>query len=182
MSEDGENITCGASGQAAYAVVFESANHTELLWPDNSVPPYPVCGEREVGYSSMLAPDCMKWTSGDQCKVMCAADYTSSAGTLTGTRDDGNGSVASIGVLPNCPAALCAIDGVPSGTSHDCDGIAFLESCFANCSDGYAPVDVTSATLSCGFNGVLVMLAKPCLARAVRSWTTTPWRARIDPP
>ena len=132
--------------------------------------------------SSMLAPDCMKWTSGDQCKVMCAADYTSSAGTLTGTRDDGNGSVAIIGVLPNCPAALCAIDGIPSGTSHDCDGIAFLESCFANCSDGYAPVDVTSATLSCGFNGVLVLLAKPCLARAVRSWTTTPWRARIDPP
>ena len=40
--------------------------------------------------------------------------------------------------------------------SHDCDGIAFLESCFAKCSDGYSPVRITSFTLSCGSNGFLV--------------------------
>ena len=39
--------------------------------------------------------------------------------------------------------------------SHDCDGIAFLESCYATCSDGYAPVDVTSPTLPSGSNGFL---------------------------
>ena len=39
--------------------------------------------------------------------------------------------------------------------SHDCDRIAFLESCYASCSDGYAPVDVTSPTLFCGSNGFL---------------------------
>ena len=83
--------------------------------------------------SSMLAPDCMNWTSGDPCEAMCAADYTSSAGTLTGTLDDGNGSVAIIGSLPKCPAAFCAMDDIPSGTSHDGDGIAFLEPCCASC-------------------------------------------------
>ena len=49
---------------------------------------------------------------------------------------------------------------------------------------GFAPVDVTSATLSCGSSGFLVsdtapldsVCAKPCLARAGRSSTTTPWR------
>ena len=40
--------------------------------------------------------------------------------------------------------------------SYDCDRIAFRESCKANCSDGYASVDVTSATLSCGSNDFLV--------------------------
>ena len=40
--------------------------------------------------------------------------------------------------------------------SHDWDGIAFLESWYANCSDGYAPVKVTSRTLSCGSSGFLV--------------------------
>ena len=40
--------------------------------------------------------------------------------------------------------------------SHECDGIAFLEFCYANRSDGYDAVNVTSATLSCGSNGFLV--------------------------
>ena len=66
------------------------------------------------------------------------------------------GSVAIIGSLPICLADLCAMDDIPSGTSHDCDGIAFLASCCANCLDDYAPVDVTSPTLSCGSNGFLV--------------------------
>ena len=39
--------------------------------------------------------------------------------------------------------------------SHECAGIAFLESCRANFSDGYDPVNVTSSTLSCGSNGFL---------------------------
>ena len=47
-----------------------------------------------------------------------------------------------------------AVDGVPSGiTSHYCEGVTFLESCHGDCSDGYMPVDVTSATLSSGFHG-----------------------------
>ena len=32
---------------------------------------------------------------------------------------------------------------------------------YANCSDGYAPVDVTSSTLSCGSNGFLVSDTTP---------------------
>ena len=40
--------------------------------------------------------------------------------------------------------------------SHECDRIAFLDSCYANCSDGHAPVDVTSSTVSWGSNGFLV--------------------------
>ena len=39
--------------------------------------------------------------------------------------------------------------------------VAFLESCYANCSDGSAPVDVTSTTLSCGSNGFLVSDTTP---------------------
>ena len=46
---------------------------------------------------------------------MCAADHTSGASTLTGTLDDGNGSVAIIGSLPKCLAALCAMNDIPSG-------------------------------------------------------------------
>ena len=37
VSKDGENITYGASCQAACAVGFESANHAELSRQDNSV-------------------------------------------------------------------------------------------------------------------------------------------------
>ena len=111
--------------------------------------------------SSMLAQDCTKFTSGDQCNVMCAAGYTGSASTLTCTLDVVNGSVSLIGSLPNCSAALYAVDGMPSVMSHDCDGIAFLESCYANCSDGYAPVDVTSSSRSCGSSGFLVSDTMP---------------------
>ena len=90
VSEDYENITYGASCQAACAVCFESANHTELSClaigqlESNSVPPYPVCEEKKcvdvaTSDSSMLAPDCTDLTSGDQCKVMCAEAYTGQA-------------------------------------------------------------------------------------------------------
>ena len=91
----------------------------------------------------------------DQRKVMRAAGYTGGASALTCTIDVVNGSVSLIGILPNCSAASCAVDGVPSGMSHECDGIAFLESCHANCSDVHDPVNVTSSTLSCGSNGFL---------------------------
>ena len=73
------------------------------------------CVDVATSDSSMLAPDCMNWTSLDPCKAMCGVDYTSSAGTLTGTLDDGNCSVAIIGSLPKCLAALCAMDDIPSG-------------------------------------------------------------------
>ena len=163
VSEDCEHITC----QATCAVGFESANHTELSClavgqlESNSVPPYSVCEEKDcidvaTSDSSLLAPDCTDLTSSDQCKVVSTAGYTGSASTLICTLDVVNGSVSLIGILPNCPAASCAVDGIPSGMSHDCEGIAFLESSCANCSDGYAPVDVTSSTLSCGSNGFLV--------------------------
>ena len=107
------------------------------------------CVDVATSDSSVLVPDCTDLASVDPCKAMCATDYTSSAGTLTCTLDYGNGSVAVIGCLPNCPAALCAVDGVPSGMSYECGGIAVLVSYYAKCSDGYDPVDVTSSTLSC---------------------------------
>ena len=185
VSEDCGNITCGASCQAACAVGPKSANHTE----SNSVPPYSVCEEKKcvdvaTSDSSRLTPDCVDLTSGDLCKVMHAAGYNGGASTLTRTLDVVSGSVSFIGSLPNCPAAWCAVDDIPSGMIHDCDGIAFLGSCYANCSDGYAPVDVTSSTclvapkaFLSGTLRHLIPLAKPCLARAARSSTTTPWRA-----
>ena len=92
---------------------------------------------------------------------MRAAGFTGSASTLTCNLDVVNGSVSLIGSLPNCSAALCTVDGISSGMTHDCDGIVFLESCYANCSDGYAAVDVTSSTLSCGSNGFLVSDTTP---------------------
>ena len=110
-----------------------SANHTELSWKGKSAPPSPTSD------SFMWATGGMNLTSVDQCKVMNAADYTSSAGTVTGTLDVVNSSMAVIGSLPNGLAALGVMDGIPGGTSH-WDGIAFLESCHANCSDEYAPV------------------------------------------
>ena len=130
------------------------------------MPPYTVCEEKKcvdvtTCDSSMLAPNCPDLTSGDQCKVMRAEGYTGGASISTCTLDVANGSVSLIGILPNCSAASCAVDGIPSGMSHDCDGIAFLESFHAICSDGYAPVDVTSATLSCGSNGLLVRDTTP---------------------
>ena len=142
VSEDCKHITYGASCQAACTVGFESANHTELSClvvgqsESNSVPFYPVCEEKNcvdlaTSDSSMLAPDCTDLTSGDQCKVMRAAGYTGVASTLTCTLDVVNGSVFLIGILPNCSAASWAVDGIPSGMSHECDGIAFRESCCA---------------------------------------------------
>ena len=98
---------------------------------------------------SMLAPDCVDLTSGDQCKVMCAAGYTGSASTSICTLVVVNGSVSLIGILPNCPVASGAVDDIPSGTSNCCEGIICLESCHGNRSNGYGPVDVTAAALSC---------------------------------
>ena len=101
VSKEGENITYGASCQAACAVGFESANHADSPGKITLC----VCGEKCVDVatsdSSMLAPDCLNWTSGDPCKAMCAADHTSGASTLTGTLDDGNGSVAISEVFQN---------------------------------------------------------------------------------
>ena len=172
VSEDYENVTFGASCQAACAVSFDAANHTELSCfaigqlESNYVPPYHVCEEKmcvdvTTSHSPMLAPDCTDMTSGDECKVMRAVGYTGGASTLTCTFDVLNVSVSLVGILPNCSAASCAVDDIPSGMSHDGDGNAFLESCYANCSDGYAPVDVTSPTLSCGSNGFLVSDTTP---------------------
>ena len=133
----------------ACTVGFASANHTELscLAVGQLVSPYPVCKEKKcvevtTSVSSMLAPGCMDLTSGDQCKVMTAG-HTGGASTLT-----------CIGILRHCSQASCAVDGIPSGMRHESDGIAFLESCYANCSDGYDPGNVTSPTLSCGSNGL----------------------------
>ena len=106
---------------------------------------------------SVSAPDCTDLTSGDQCNVVSTAGYTGSASILTRTLDGVNASVSLIGGLLNCSATGLAVDGIPSGVNHDGDGIAFWESRYANCSDGYAPVvDVTSPTLSCGSNVFLV--------------------------
>ena len=166
VSKDCEDIPDGTSCQVAWAVGFESANHTDLSCfaigqlESNSVPPYSVCEEKKcvdvaTSDSSMLAPDCTHLTSGDQCNVVSTAGYTGSASTLICTLDVVNGSVSLIGG-PNCSATLCAVDGIPSGVSHDCDGIAFWDSHYANCSDCYVPVDVTYSTLSCRSNSFLV--------------------------
>ena len=136
VSEDGENITCSASCQAACAVGFVSANHPEPSGlatgqlKSDSVPSDPMCKEKKcvdaaTSDSSVVAPECTDWKSGDQGKVMCTVGYTGDASTLTCTLDVVNGSVSLIGSLPNCSAALCAVDGIPSGASHDCGGIAF---------------------------------------------------------
>ena len=172
VSKDGENIAHGASCQAACAVGFESANHTELSCfavgqrESNLAPLYPrreekKCVDVATSDSSVLAPDRTEWTSGDQCQVVSTTSHTRSASTLTCTLDVVNGSESLIESLPNCSAALCAMDGIPSGMSHDCDRIAFLKSCYAHCSDGYMPVDVTSSTLSWGSNGFLVSDTTP---------------------
>ena len=139
--------------------------------------------------SSVLATDCTDLTSGDKCNVMRAASSTGSASTGTHNLDVVNGSVSLIGSLLNCSAALCAADGIPSDMSHDCDGIAFLESCSANCSDGDSPS--TSHLPPCLVDPMaflsetrrhFIPFVKSCLARAVRSSTRTPWRAWIAPP
>ena len=44
----------------------------------------------------------------------------------------------------------------PSFGRQDWGGIAFLESWYSYCPDGYVPVDVTSSTWFCGSNGSLV--------------------------
>ena len=78
-------------------------------------------------------------------RLKATAAYTGSASTLTCNLDVVSGSVSLIGSLPNCSEAMCAVDGIPSGMSHDCDRIAFLEPCHADCSDGYAPVAMATS-------------------------------------
>ena len=80
------------------------------------------CLDVATSDSSRLAPDRPPLTSGDQC------GSPGSASTLTCTLDVVNGSVSLIGGLPNCSATLSAVDGILSGMSNDCDGIAFGES------------------------------------------------------
>ena len=121
-----------------WAVGFESANRTDLRGfaigqlESNSVPPYPVCEEKKcddaaTSDSSLLASDCTHLTSGDQCNDVSIAGHMGSASTLTCTLEVVNGSRSLTGGLPNCSATVCAVDGIPSGTSHDWDGIAFGE-------------------------------------------------------
>ena len=124
------------------------------------MPPCTVCEEKKcvdaaTSDSSRLAPDCTHLTSGDQRHVVSTTGHAGSASTLTCTLDVVNGSVSHIEGLPNCSATLSAVDGIPSGMCHDCDGIASWES-YANCSDCYVPVDVTYSTLSCGSDSFLV--------------------------
>ena len=110
------------------------------------------CIDGATSDSSVSGLHCKHLTSGDQCSVVSSAGYTGSASILTCTLGGVNGSVSLIGGLLNCSATGSAVDGIPSGMSHACDGIAFRESCCANCSDCYVPVDVTYSTLSCGSN------------------------------
>ena len=126
------------------------------------MPPYTVCEEKKcvdaaTSDSSRLAPDCTHLTSGDQRHMVSTAGHTGSASTLTCTLDVVNGSVSHIEGLPNCAATLSAVDGIPNGMSHDCDGIASWAS-YANCSDCYVPVDVTLwiRQLSCQRRSVIL--------------------------
>ena len=147
VSEDCENITYGASCQVAcqrtsfpctrgkaaqsyFPTGRWRVRRAQCVWQSQSRL------YRPTPDSSMSAPDCTDSTSGDQCNRMCAAGYTGSATTLTCILDVVNGSVSLTGSLPNCSAALCAVDGIPSGMIHECDGIACLGSCYATCSDG----------------------------------------------
>ena len=85
--------------------------------------------------SSLLASDRTRLTFGDQCNAVSTAGYTGSVSTLTCIFEVMNGSVSLMGGFPNCSATVCAVTDIPSGMSHDWDGIAFGESRCANCSD-----------------------------------------------
>ena len=119
------------------ALILQPSGRAIGQLESNSVPLYPVreekkCVDVATCDSSTLAPDCTDWTSGDQGRAMCAASCAGSTSILTCTLDVVNGSVSLTGSLPNCSAALCVVDGIPNGMSHDCDGITFLESCHGN--------------------------------------------------
>ena len=130
VSEDCENITYGDS--CPEACQRTSFPHTRCRVAQSHFPTDRWRGRRaQCGWqtqspqhkptsdSSMSVPDWTDLTSGDQVNGMCAAGYTGSASTLTWNLDVVNGSVSLIGSLPNCSAALCAVDGTPSGMSHD---------------------------------------------------------------
>ena len=128
--------------------------------------PCSVCEEKKcvdvtAGDSSTLAPDSTDWTSGDQGKVMCAAGSAGSSSLLTNTLDVGYVSVFLIGSLPNCSAALCTVHSILSGMSKYDDGVTFPESWHGKMPDDHVLVDVTSATLSCGFNHFLASNTTP---------------------
>ena len=97
---------------------------------------------------------------------------------MTCTLDVVKGSVSTIGSLPNCSWVLYAVDGLPSVMSHHCDRIGFLESCYANCLDCYAPVDATSSTRSLGSNGFLV--SDPTPLHPVCKTMSCPSSTRLD--
>ena len=169
VSEDCESIKYGAFCQVAFQRISFTRTRCRAAksyfpigrWRGRTAQ----CGwqsqsrlHKPTSDSSMLAPDCTDLTSGDHCNVMCAAGYTDSASTLTCNLDVVNGSVSLIGSLPNCSAALCAGDLLPSGMSHDCDRIAFLDSCYANCAHRRHIFHLSS-------NGFLVSDTTPFLSR-----------------
>ena len=194
VSQDCEDIPDGTTCRAAWAVGSESANHTGLSGfaighlESNFVPPYSVCEEKKgvsaaIADSSLLASDRTRLTSGDQCSGATTAGYSGSVSTLTCIFEVVTGSGSLIGSLPNC---LSAVDGFPSVVNQGCGRIAFPESCYSHCSDGHAPVDVTTSTWSWRSNAFLsgtlrhfIPLTKFCLARVWRFSKTTLWRAWI---
>ena len=149
VSQDCEEIPDGTSCRVAWAVGFESAYHTGVSGfaigqlESNAVPSY-MCEEKKcvsvaTADSSLLASDRTRLTSGDQCNVVSTAGFTGNVSTLTCIFEVMNGSVSLMGGLPNCSATVCAVTSIPSGMSHDWDGIAFWESRCANCRTGRPP-------------------------------------------
>ena len=85
------------------ALILQPSGRAIGQLESNSVPPYPVreekkCVDVATSDSSMLAADYTDLTSGDQCKVMCAAGNTGGASTLTCSLDVVNGSMSLIAV------------------------------------------------------------------------------------
>ena len=139
---------------------------------------------------SVSAPDCTDLTSGDQCNVVSTAGHTGSASILTCTLDGLNGSVSLIGGILNCSATGSAVDGIPNGMNHDGDGIAFIgnlvmpivQTVTCQSTSHLPPCLVDPMAFLSETLHHFIPSAKPCLARAVRSSTTTPWTAWIAPP
>ena len=166
---------CNFDGYTATGLLFSSCVTTTLLrCSDSTIAP------NEKFDALGWAPDGTNWTSDDQCKVMYAADCTSSAGTVTGTLDVVNGSMAVIGSLPNGLAALGVMDGFPGGTGT---GLFFWSLVMPIVQTSTRPW--ASYLPHClGYPSFLpatlirfILVAKTRLTRAVRSLTTAPERA-----
>ena len=166
---------CNFDGYTATGLLFSSCVTTTLLRCSDST-----IAQNEKFDALGWAPDGTNWTSDDQCKVMYAADFTSSAGTVTGTLDVVNGSMA-VGSLPNGLAALGVMDGIPGGTGT---GLFFWSLVMPIVQTSTRPwasylphcLGYLSAFLSATLIR-FILVAKTCLARAVRSLTTAPGRA-----